>query len=68
MSVKKAYLDFKNWILLISKNWSREEIKKKAEKFAKQYDLLFFETSALTGEGIDEVFLNLPFENLTFSP
>jgi GT2 family glycosyltransferase len=28
MSAKKAYLDFKNWILLISKNWSREEIKK----------------------------------------
>jgi GT2 family glycosyltransferase len=26
MSVKKAYLDFKNWILLISKNWSKEEI------------------------------------------
>jgi len=28
MSVKKAYLDFKNWILVISKNWSREELKK----------------------------------------
>ena len=28
MNVKKAYLDFKNWILIISKNWSREEIRK----------------------------------------
>lgn len=28
MSVKKAYLDFKNWILIISKNWSREELQK----------------------------------------
>ena len=26
MSVKKAYLDFKNWILIIAKNWSREEL------------------------------------------
>lgn len=25
MSVKKAYLDFKNWILIIAKNWSRED-------------------------------------------
>lgn len=28
MSVKKAYLDFKNWILVIAKNWSREELQK----------------------------------------
>jgi len=28
MSVRKAFLDFKNWILIISKNWSREELKK----------------------------------------
>lgn len=28
MSVKKAFLDFKNWILIISKNWSREELVK----------------------------------------
>ncbi len=26
--VKKAWLDFKNWILVIGKNWSREELKK----------------------------------------
>ncbi len=28
MSVKKAYLDFKNWILIIAKNWSREDLVK----------------------------------------
>lgn len=28
MSVKKAFLDFKNWILIISKNWSREDLVK----------------------------------------
>ncbi|MEX1052702.1 MAG: glycosyltransferase [Patescibacteria group bacterium] len=28
MSVKKAFLDFKNWILIISKHWSREELTK----------------------------------------
>ena len=26
MSVRKAFLDFKNWILIISKNWSREDL------------------------------------------
>ena len=28
MSVKKAFLDFKNWILIITKNWSREDLVK----------------------------------------
>jgi small GTP-binding protein len=35
---------------------NREEIKSQAQKLAKQYIIPFFETSALTGEGIDELF------------
>lgn len=38
---------------------TREDIKEKAEKMAKQYDCFFFETSANTGEGIDELFTSL---------
>jgi small GTP-binding protein len=40
---------------------NREEIKKKAEQIANKNNCLFFETSALTGEGIDEVFMYLAF-------
>lgn len=35
----------------------RFQMKKKAEFFAKENNLRFFETSALTGEGIDELFM-----------
>ena len=35
---------------------NREIIKRKAQDLAEQYNFPFFETSALTGEGIDEIF------------
>ncbi|MFX1311423.1 MAG: GTP-binding protein [Promethearchaeota archaeon] len=35
---------------------NREDIKIKAQNLAKQYNIPFFETSALTGQGIDELF------------
>ncbi|MFW9822137.1 MAG: GTP-binding protein [Candidatus Thorarchaeota archaeon] len=35
---------------------NREEIRQKAQNLAEQYNFPFFETSALTGEGIDELF------------
>ncbi|MFX1525334.1 MAG: GTP-binding protein [Promethearchaeota archaeon] len=35
---------------------NREEIRNKAQILAEQYNFPFFETSALTGEGIDEIF------------
>ncbi|MFX1257969.1 MAG: Rab family GTPase [Promethearchaeota archaeon] len=38
---------------------NRDEIKKKALKIANQYNLNFFTTSALTGEGLDELFMYL---------
>lgn len=38
---------------------NRENIKEKAQKLAEQYEATFFETSALTGEGIDELFTYL---------
>lgn len=38
---------------------NREEIKTQANKLANQYSIPFFETSALTGEGIDELFTYL---------
>ncbi len=38
---------------------NREEIKSQACKLAEQYKIPFFETSALTGEGIDELFTYL---------
>ncbi|MFH1827332.1 MAG: glycosyltransferase [bacterium] len=34
ISVKKSYLDFKNWILIITKNWSGEEISKNLPEIA----------------------------------
>ena len=34
----------------------REEVRTRANNLAEEYDFPFFETSALTGEGIDEVF------------
>jgi len=37
----------------------REDLRLKAQGLAEQYDYPFFETSALTGEGIDELFLYL---------
>jgi len=37
----------------------REELKSKAFKLAEQYNFPFFETSAITGEGIDELFTYL---------
>ena len=37
----------------------RESIKHKAQDLAEQYNFPFFETSALTGEGIDELFTYL---------
>lgn len=38
---------------------ARENIKKRAEDMAKKFDCFFFETSAMTGEGIDELFTSL---------
>lgn len=38
---------------------NREELKSKARQLAEQYNFPFFETSALTGEGIDELFTYL---------
>ena len=38
---------------------AREDIKKRAEDMAKKFDCVFFETSAMTGEGIDELFTSL---------
>ncbi|MHA2129077.1 MAG: GTP-binding protein [Promethearchaeota archaeon] len=38
---------------------NRKDIKEKAQKLANQYEITFFETSALTGEGIDELFTYL---------
>ena len=35
---------------------NREDIKLKAKLLAEQYNIPFFETSAITGEGIDELF------------
>jgi GTPase SAR1 family protein len=35
---------------------NREGLQLKAQNLAEQYDFPFFETSALTGEGIDELF------------
>ncbi len=43
----------------IDKIEDREEIKSKAFKLAEQYNFPFFETSAITGEGIDELFTYL---------
>ena len=43
----------------IDKIVDREEIKSKAFKLAEQYNFPFFETSAITGEGIDELFTYL---------
>ncbi|MCK4778877.1 MAG: GTP-binding protein, partial [Candidatus Lokiarchaeota archaeon] len=43
----------------IDKIADREEIKSKAFKLAEQYNFPFFETSAFTGEGIDELFTYL---------
>ncbi|MFX1499850.1 MAG: Rab family GTPase [Promethearchaeota archaeon] len=37
----------------------REYIKSKTNKLAEQYNFPFFETSAITGEGIDELFTYL---------
>ncbi|MBD3255904.1 MAG: GTP-binding protein [Candidatus Lokiarchaeota archaeon] len=39
----------------------RTEIKEKAERIAKENECLFFETSALTGQGIDELFMHVAF-------
>ncbi|MBA7655418.1 hypothetical protein ES703_63322 [subsurface metagenome] len=38
---------------------NREKIKDNAEKLAKQYNFQFFEASALTSEGLDELFMCL---------
>ena len=43
----------------IDKLENREEIKNNAYNFAEQYNFQFFETSALTGEGLDELFMCL---------
>jgi small GTP-binding protein len=43
----------------IDKIEDREEIKSKAFSLAEQYNFPFFETSSLTGEGIDELFTYL---------
>jgi small GTP-binding protein len=40
----------------IDKIENRSDIKSQASKLADQYNIPFFETSALTGEGIDELF------------
>jgi len=38
---------------------NRMEISNKANQIAQQYNLTYFETSALTGEGLDELFMHL---------
>ncbi len=38
---------------------NRTEISNKVNEFAQQYNLTYFETSALTGEGLDELFMHL---------
>lgn len=38
---------------------NRTEISNKANQIAQQYNLTYFETSALTGEGLDELFMHL---------
>ena len=38
---------------------SRESLRRKAQNLAEQYNFPFFETSALTGQGIDELFTYL---------
>jgi small GTP-binding protein len=38
---------------------NHKNIREKAQKLANQYEITFFETSALTGEGIDELFTYL---------
>lgn len=43
----------------IDKLDNREEIRANAKKIANQYNFQFFETSALTGEGLDELFMCL---------
>jgi small GTP-binding protein len=43
----------------IDKLENKEEIRTYAEQLAKQYNFQFFETSALTGEGLDELFMYL---------
>ena len=43
----------------IDKIEDREDIKSKAYKLAEQYNFPFFETSAITGQGIDELFTYL---------
>lgn len=43
----------------IDKSEDREEIKSKAYNIAEQYNFPFFETSSITGEGIDELFTYL---------
>ena len=40
----------------IDKIENRDEIKSRAINLAEQYNMTFFETSAITGEGIDELF------------
>ncbi|MFX1337005.1 MAG: GTP-binding protein [Promethearchaeota archaeon] len=43
----------------IDKLDNREEFRSNANKLANQYNFQFFETSALTGEGLDELFMRL---------
>lgn len=43
----------------IDKVEDREELKKEAEEIAEQYNCFFYETSALTGQGIDELFMHI---------
>ncbi|MFX1418613.1 MAG: GTP-binding protein [Promethearchaeota archaeon] len=43
----------------VDKVQNRDDIRFKAQKLAEQYNFPFFETSAITGEGIDELFTYL---------
>lgn len=45
----------------IDKVTNREEMRQKAKKIAKENNCRFYETSSLTGQGIDELFMNIAF-------
>ncbi len=45
----------------VDENVNRGEIRKKAKEIANENNCRFYETSALTGQGIDELFMNIAF-------
>jgi small GTP-binding protein len=45
----------------IDKKQNRMELRQKAKTIAEEKNCMFYETSALTGQGIDELFMNIAF-------